>query len=606
MRSPRQKVAGAIMKIIHRRRWLGVAGALVAGGISMLTWSAVAAYHDVTRSEAEVRFVASHVQDLDSVEGRSSLKTQLHLVARNATEAYSSLSVRVASALVGWMPGLGADVNNVTTLLSDEVVIAHQGTNLIDAYGSFRTAYVMHNKSFVPAFVTFQHSVEVGAHVLDRLPRLQSGWFNPLQAVEAKVEAKIVHVQKLARNGSAALRIAATLLGVGRPSTILVLPANNAEMRDEGAILSYTLFRASNMTLTTLRSGHSSELNLATPAPFPASPGAALYYGGAQPSQIWQSVDVPADFSLVGRTAAAMFDEATGVKVDAIVTIDVPAMARLLAVGGPLSVPDVSQPLNASNFSAVVLHDLYAENPVGSQDPRYNALSQISSALLHRIESDKGHLREYLQALATQIPGRHFLLWAARPSVESSIAALGADGRLESTDPTHTFHVAVENDVASKLDYYLHVSETYVVTLTGNGGADVATSVTLHNEAPTGQAPSYQLGPDGVTSTVPGQYVGNIYQWTPRGSNALGGGADEGLVLSGTSLSVLAGQSGTADFWASVPHAVVNGHLVLRLVPQASLYPAEITIRVLAGTRTVSLVRRQLSATTVLRLPVSN
>ena len=146
--------------------------------------------------------------------------------------------------------------------------------------------------------------------------------------------------------------------------------------------------------------------------------------------------------------------------------------------------------------------------------------------------------------------------------------------------PNRTFHVAVESAVAAKLDYYIHVSESYDVLLLPNGGAQVLTTVTLKNDAPTGQAPSYQLGPDKINSHIVGQYVSNIYQWSPEGSVVTGGEPDSGLVLDGFTTSVLPQKTSTTYFSTYIPRAIKDGKFLIHFVPQPRLYPTEVSVRV--------------------------
>ena len=202
------------------------------------------------------------------------------------------------------------------------------------------------------------------------------------------------------------------------------------------------------------------------------------------------------------------------------------------------------------------------------------------ATIIQRIRSDRASEISFVRALAEEIPGRHLLLWSANPSVESAIVGLGASGRVNTVFPDRTFHVAVESAVAAKLDYYIHVTETYDVLLLPNGGAQVLTTVNLKNDAPTGQAPSYQLGPDHINSHIVGQYVSNIYQWSPEGSLVTGGEPDSGLVLDGYTTSVLPQQSSSTYFSTYIPHAVKDGKFLIHLVPQPRLYPVEVTLSV--------------------------
>jgi hypothetical protein len=140
----------------------------------------------------------------------------------------------------------------------------------------------------------------------------------------------------------------------------------------------------------------------------------------------------------------------------------------------------------------------------------------------------------------------------------------------------------VANRTATKLDYYVKPSVRQDVELTAEGSAIVRTTVTVDNQAPTGAQPSYQLGPDPVTTKRPGDYVGWLLLWGPAGSIQSAGVSESGLVLSHYVVDVAAGARRELTFETVVPDAVRDGRLELRLVPQPRLEPMPLEVRLTA------------------------
>jgi hypothetical protein len=478
-----------------------------------------------------------------------------------------------------WIPYIGNDVRGASSLFSDASSAASEGLSMLRALDAFQRADA--NGAISTSSLTKLRSVVAKATVDVRsLDRPVGSLFGPVGHERATFDLKVEKAARELRNVDDGLTVGRSLLGNGGTSSVLVLPENNAEMRNQGAILSYSLLRVHNTAISVERSGHSYDLNLAAPVNVPLSPGAMKYLLINEPNQIWQSVNSTADFSWTGATAAAMFYKATGVKVNDIIALDVPTMAALLNVTGPLNVPGIPEVLTSSNFSTVVLHDLYSAYPVGTQQPRYSNLNSIATVLLQRLRSINHDQVAFLRALAGEIPGRHLLLWSSSPTVERAITQLGASGKVNLALPQRTFAVAVESDVADKMDYYISLNENYNVSIQKNGAAWVSTTVVEHDTAPVGQRPSYQLGPDNINSHVAGQYVSNVYLWSPSGSQVINGYPDSGLVLSGFSTDVLPQQSGSVVFETFIPHAIRKGKLQLRLVPQPTLNPVEVSVRV--------------------------
>ena len=121
------------------------------------------------------------------------------------------------------------------------------------------------------------------------------------------------------------------------------------------------------------------------------------------------------------------------------------------------------------------------------------------------------------------------------------------------------------------------------VRLDEKGTAVVRTTVTVDNRAPVGAKPSYQLGPDEYgTTKKPGDYTGWVLLWGPNGSVQAGSVAESGLALSQYIVSLSAGEKKTVSFESVIPHAVENGKVVVRFVPQPRLDAAQLTVTLVA------------------------
>jgi len=264
-------------------------------------------------------------------------------------------------------------------------------------------------------------------------------------------------------------------------------------------------------------------------------------------------------------------------------------LASLLALTGPVQVPGLSQPISAANVAPVVLNQIYANYPPGSsQAARREVLSSVADATIQQMQATHVDVAALANALAHDAGGRHLLLWDSVPSNEATITRFGASGAVDATNPTGTFHVAVENGSANKLDYYVHVSQSEHVVVTPSNTADVTTTITMDNTAPVGAAPSYVFGPDYVNTFTPGEYIARVYLWGPRGSTQYGSVPESGLELAQTTQQLDAGQTATVQFSTVIPHAVRNGQLHLTFVPQPRLDPVPLSVHVFGERRAVS------------------
>jgi hypothetical protein len=563
----------------HRAKWpwiIGVLSILVLL-VGLAAYSALAARSRAQSALADFQYVEQNISSVSSAPGRAALEAHLQDALLSSHEANSSLKSTIVLSALQWVPYFGNEIRGASSLISDASSAAVDGLTMIRALDAFQRADAKGTIT-TKSLARLQTVVATASTNVRTLKRPVGSLFGPVGRERVAFNQKVRKAAKELSNVNAGLTVGRSLLGDGGTSSVLVLPENNAEMRNQGSILSYSLLRIHNTDISVVRSGHSYDLNLPSPLKVPISPGAKQYLLVNEPNQIWQSVNSTADFAWTGSTAAAMFYKATGVKVNDIIALDVPTMAALLNVTGPLSVPGIPEVLTSSNFSTVVLHDLYSAFPVGNQEPRYSYLNSIATILLQRLKSDHHDQVAFLRALAGEIPGRHLLLWSASPTVENAITQLGASGKVNLTMPKRTFTVGVESDVADKMDYYISLHENYSVSIHKNGSASVRTTVIEDNAAPAGQAPSYQLGPSNPYAV--GEYVSNIYLWSPSGSTVENGYSDSGLVLSGITAKVLPQQSSTTSFETYIPHAMENGRLDLHFVPQPTLNPVDVSVSV--------------------------
>jgi hypothetical protein len=436
--------------------------------------------------------------------------------------------------------------------------------------------------------------------------RPSAGLWGPLGTAQRQFDHEDAKITSLLADGNRVIAYALPFLGADGPRTYLIAAENNAEMRDEGSVLSYSLMHTLNGAISETTGGTVGTIELSGLAPGVTVPaGTQAVFGTLYPPGNWQSVNASADFSFSGQDMQAMFSAATGTQVDGVIGIDVVALQALLKLTGPVTAPGVPEAVTAQNASDVLLNQLYAGlPPESSQVPRREELSAVASAAFQQLNVGKVDVVALARTLATVVAGRHLQLWDENPQYERTISAMGASGNIDTVHPTRTFHVAVENVTRTKLDYFVDVAISDTVSLSPDGSAHVDTSVRLTNHAPAGQAPSYQLGPDGISSHVAGEYIGRVVLWGPRGSVEPGSIDESGLSLaSPIDVPVMPGQSATAQFETTIPNAIQDGKLKLVFVPQPRLTPDSLSVHVAANglrNRSRSTVRTTLTKTTTL------
>jgi hypothetical protein len=556
-----------------------VAAVVVAAFLGLVVWLVVSTWQRVDTARADLASARAQIAGMVDVRtqllssnGRLTAAQSLEQVSQKARAAMDELRVSPGLDILGVLPYLHTQRDASIQLAQDVAQAAQDGQQLLTIVDTLAT----HSSGTTVALgdlTALDGQLGLSVDQMSAMDRPAHGLIGPLAQARQKFDGVDAKVVGLLSQGKQVVDYALPFLGADGPRTYLLAAENNAEMRDQGAVLSYAVLSTANGTYSVTRSQSVGALALAHPAPFTLPAGTAAVFGTYQPTLLWQSTNAPADFALSAADMQSMYQQVTGVKVDGVIGIDVPMVARLLRLTGPVRVPGIPAPVSAANVTRVLLHDLYAGEKPGTDPARKEELASVFQAVVDRLRAERIDPGELANTLAQGVATRDLLAWDDVGAYERTITRFGGSGAVDSVNPSRTFHVAVENATATKLDYYVRVGVSMHVVLTAGNHAVVQTAVTVANAAPAGAPPSYQLGPDGVSSTVAGQYVAHVYLYSPAGSDVENGTPESGLVLSERDVSVLAGQRATVNFETVIPDAVQHGHFGLELVPQPRLVP---------------------------------
>jgi hypothetical protein len=558
-----------------------VVGVLVVMGIVSFL-SIHRAENDLSAAKTLIGNDLGNKSLLTTANGRIELSNDIATVQKDAAEATSSLTGSVSLGLLGHLPVIGTQRTGVIQLAQDVETAANDAAALLNAINNLVDN--SHGTSVsLTALGALHVYVDEGLKQLSSIKRPDTGLIGPLASARRSFNAEDVKLIRLLRLSSKTIDFALPFLGANGPQTYLIAGQNNAEMRDGGAVLSLDLLTAADGTFTV---GHDSTYGnyaLSSPAQATLPAGTEQVFGAYQPTLNWPNTDATADWPASGLAMQAMWLQATGQKVDGVIGMDVPGVARILRLTGPVTVPNLNVAVSETNIGNLLLNQAYQGLTVNdSQAGRRELIASVVKAAINKMKTEHVDLDAFANALAYDVSGRHLMVWSDVPKDEAGLVAVNAAGTLDATLPGRSIHVAVENSTADKLDYLVAVSMAVKVTVDPQGGALVNTTVKVFNFAQVGHAPSYQYGPDGVNAFTPGQYGARIFYWGPTGAQVPGAVSESGLQLAQSHFSLLPGQRNQVTFSTYIPHAVVNGQLQLRLIPQARLIPDRLKIQLSA------------------------
>jgi hypothetical protein len=573
-----------------------VAGGLVVVALAVM---AVVSFLSIHRAEDDLNaargIISNDVADqalLRSPGGRVQLTNDIASVQKDAAEATSSLTGSVSLSLLGHLPFVDRQRSGVIQLSTDVESAATDASGIVTVLNNLIDA--SHGTTVsLPALSALGTSVDQGRRNLEALNRTPSGLLGPLASARRAFDKEDVKLVRVLSLSARTIDFALPFLGSGGPQNYLIAGLNNAEMRDGGAVLSLDTLTAANGTFTINHDASYADYSLNAPAPVALPAGTQQVFGVNQPTLNWPATDETPDWATSGRIMEGMWRQATGQTVNGVIGMDVLGVARILQLTGPVSVPGESVPISASNISYQLLDKAYQGLTVGDpQGERRDMIAAVIKAAVNRMKVEHIDLDQLANALADDVDGRHLMVWTASPSAESGLVALDAAGTIDSVEPDRTIHVALENSAADKLDYLVAVSVNLHIEVDRSGNALINATTNVANFAAAGQPASYQYGPDDINAFTPGQYAGHLLFWGPKGSIMPGAVDESGLEVVQSHFSLLPGQQRAITFSAVIPHAVVGGHLRLRLVPQARLQPDHLVVTLSAPAWNVTGHRR--------------
>ena len=331
-------------------------------------------------------------------------------------------------------------------------------------------------------------------------------------------------VQTSMHRGSVAAQAVTQLLN--GPHHVLVLGANNAEMRNgSGMLLSATTADFANGNLHMGQVHDTGDL-LLPPGAVANSGEFAKLWGFLHPTEEWRNLAVSPRFDVTAGIAAQMWKAKTGENVDGVLTLDLDALRGFLLAIGPVHVD--GRTVTADSVLPLLLHDQYVGSGGADADngARRDQLGHIASAVVGAAQGGSFDSGALASQLTRMVAGRHLMMWSPDPRQETAWRTAGVSGDLDAD----SLMVGVINRGGNKLDQYLNVS-TDLDVRPGPTATAVTARVHLANVTPDGQPPYIAgTGAGGVPANV---YRGFLTLALPRSARSITIDGEANAIVSG-------------------------------------------------------------------------
>ncbi len=436
----------------------------------------------------------------------------------------------------------------------------------------------------------------------EQLARVPDGLIGPIESVRDAMSARIDRYGPLlAAYVTASARLPA-MLGWDGPRRYLVLTQDPAELRPSGGLIgSYGIITFDHGRITERRFQGVSSLDVQTTYPFVKPPQElADYLLG--PKQSWQLADAgwSPDFPTSARDALRLYTNESGdARIDGVIGITTYTIDELLAITGPISVPEYGATIASGETTLKVLQLTRTPQKPGENAKAFLSVfaEQLFASLLAMPPQRWGDL---LGAAGTLGQERLLLAWFHDPADQALVAGTSFDGAVRQDPGDFIYPVDANVAPAGKLDYWTTRSLDLAVQLDAVGNARNTLAVTWQNRVETPDGAPFRAMTH-VGGRILGEYFRLLVPERSRVEAVAGGGLapvtdpavvedEAGRTAIGTYLKIPPGSSNLLYAWTS-PYAAVVGpvggeyRLTIQKQPGSLPGPLTLTIRVPDGYR---------------------
>lgn len=503
----------------HRSRNVFLA-VVAAAALLLAVAAAFRLYRISTRlqdAQAELRGAEVAVRDGELRQAEDRLDRAEKLVAAANGDLHTSPALTVASGVPVIRQNLAALKRSVEVSL----VLTNGGRRVLAAARPLQGADGRLQVSLQGGAIPLQparDASEVLKEVAFALPEVPvaSRWLvGPVRRLNDEVSEQADRRKDQFVSVARGLELLTELAGGNGERRYMLAVANAAEMRGTGGmILSYGTLASANGKIVLERFGPIDDLLLDEAVDPDVPTDYVRRFADLEPTRLWRSVNLGADFTEVAPIMEKMYPAATGDEVDGVIQIDSAGLAAVLEGIGPVEVEGLGT-VDASNAVALTLNEAYVRFP--DRPVRQDFLEAVARTAFERLLSGNyPSVTNLARALVRASEARNVMLHASAPAVQRLASTLGADGSLP--PPGVNFaSLTVQNFSANKLDYYLDSAMDITGAMAPGRASNIRVAVDLVNTAPPAGRPPYIFGPFSPAFRS-GQYRGLASVYLPAGS----------------------------------------------------------------------------------------
>ncbi|MCU0312369.1 MAG: DUF4012 domain-containing protein [Acidimicrobiales bacterium] len=350
---------------------------------------------------------------------------------------------------------------------------------------------------------------------LGSVAAVRSPWLlGPVGSELDRFDERLADVADQTSIAAQALAVAPTLLGADGPKRYFLAFSTPAESRDGGGFIgAYGLLTVDAGRFDLVEAGSLGALNRDGPYAFTPPPDWDLRYGSLLVERFLGNLGASPDWPIDTDVAAQLFPQTPGgLPVDGALYVDPAALAGLLELTGPVTLPDLDLTVDATTVESFLLRDQYARfgaDDLSDNDQRRELLGAVAEATFDAlIATSLPGIDDLTRTLGPLVDAGHLRLSTFDEPAEQLLDRVGLSGAWDPQPGADLLSVRSTNTLANKIDAYLF-RDIAVDTMLDPAAGTLRSSVRvdLRNDAPTSGLPDYVIGngddlPTGTNRTM--------------------------------------------------------------------------------------------------------
>ncbi len=278
------------------------------------------------------------------------------------------------------------------------------------------------------------------------------------------------------------------ILGANGPRTYLIEQVDPAELRGGGGFIgSYSFLSADRGELKLEKSANVTSIDFPYPMPgnkkYVAPPNSSLQF--AQHGWVFGDSNFSPDFPTSARAGEQLFFNEAGTKVDGVISIDPNAVASLLQVTGPITIPEYNTTAQASTFAEQVFQrEEEVTNQVPGRKNFFPAVADRLIAMISNLPSDAWP--KLLSVLNGAVQARDLQVYFNNGAVEGEMGRINWAGNMVTPSAERELMLEVESNFGGSKDNHFLERSFDLSLVNENGKLHHHLVVNLKNSTPTG------------------------------------------------------------------------------------------------------------------------